>query len=960
MAAHAHKSMSKLAKAVRSLGLCNWSENQKSRLGLESLESRQYLTLLGISPNSPIIVFDSTGVINYSAANETFDVSGTPLRFLSTTPPGTVIDQSPTLAIHIKVDNSGNLIGSGAASSDITITGGVDVDGDSVDDYTGTLLTGKILAFGSTNGGLTTNSFDMQFTAVGGSLAPLYAGQDIGVDVSSENSTTFTGVFTSDFTGGAKGTVGPVPTLPGSISGIKYQDLTGNGFSSDDTPLGGTTIDLFNDANADNVPDGPAIATTVSAAGTGAFSFGNLQPGTYLVQEEVPAGYQQTAPLSPSFYDVTVGSGQNVTGKNFDNEKLGSISGYKYLDVSGNGFSNDDTPLGGVTINLFKDADSDGKLTAADGAAVATTTTAAGTGAYSFNNLVPGTYFVQESVPSGYAQTAGGTYTVVMTGQTVTGDNFDDAKVGSISGYKYLDVTGNGFTSDDTPLGGVTIDLFKDMNNDGKLTSADGAAIATASTAAGTGAYSFNNLLPGTYFVQEVVPTGYQQTAGGTYKVVMTGQTCTGDNFDDEKLGSISGIKYKDLQGDGYTPDDTPLGGVTVNLYKDVNGDGVLSSSDGAAIATTTTANGTGAYSFNNLTPGKYLVAEVVPTGWLRTGPTNVGYYAATITGAGTIVTGDNFDDYQIGDCITDIKNVYYKDGYNTFTDLTGNTNEGDKVTVTFTVKPGEAPMQYTLVVYKAPGPSFDANTSMQQTIYQVSTGTFGPGTYSLSVTLPYSYYQVDFICGQALKVLGPAGSNIYYSQQNRLIDSDNDGTNSDITGLSAQASFWASSKGQALIKGLNVTSGNTNPTALANWLASTFPKLAGTSSGANNLTGKHDSDIAAAMLALYSGGQTLQADLLATALDVYVSTISLGGATTAITADGFTPTTAGLGASVFNVGSNGAAFGVSNNSTQTVLQLLQGVNNLAVSGNPYNGNSSLKNQAINILTLVDEYGLVS
>ncbi|HEY1628786.1 MAG TPA: hypothetical protein VGF52_02940, partial [Tepidisphaeraceae bacterium] len=336
-------------------------------------------------------------------------------------------------------------------------------------------------------------------------------------------------------------------------------------------------------------------------------------------------------------------------------------------------------------------------------------------------------------------------------------------------------------------------------------------------------------------------------------------------------------------------------------------------------------------------------------------------FYTAVITGAGNAVSGDNFDDYQIGDCINDIKNVYYKVGNYTFTDLSGNTNEGQKVTVTFTVKPGESPMQYTLVVYKAPGPSFDANTSMQQTIYQVSTGTFGPGTYSLSVTLPYSYYQVDFICGQALKILGPAGSNIYYTPQNRLIDSDNDGTNSDITGLSADAKFWASAKGQALIKGLNVTSSNANPTVLANWLASTFPKLAGTSAGAaNNLTGKHDSDIAADILSLFNTGNTLQGDLLATGLDVYVSTISLGGNTSAITAAGFTPTTAGLGASVFNVGSNGSAFGVANNSTQTVLALLKGVNNQAVNGSPYNGNSTLKNQAINILSLVDEYGLVS
>src|SRR5262249_14431854 len=78
-----------------------------------------------------------------------------------------------------------------------------------------------------------------------------------------------------------------------------------------------------------------------------------------------------------------------------------------------------------------------------------------------------------------------------------------------------------------------------------------------------------------------------------------------------------------------------------------------------------------------------------------------------------------------------------------------------------------------SLVSYDAPGPSFDPNTASQQTIHALASGTFDPGPHSLSVTLPDNYYQVDFVLGQAITQLGPAGSSIFYSAQGRLLSAD-------------------------------------------------------------------------------------------------------------------------------------------------------------------------------------------
>ena len=109
--------------------------------------------------------------------------------------------------------------------------------------------------------------------------------------------------------------------------------------------------------------------------------------------------------------------------------------------------------------------------------------------------------------------------------------------------------------------------------------------------------------------------------------------------------------------------------------------------------------------------------------------------------------------------------------------DLRGQTTEGDRITVTFSIAdPGSFVVSF--VSYTAPDPYFDADHASQQEIYQVATGTFSQGgPYTLTVNIPNSYYQVDFVCGYVIDQLGPAGSNIFYTPQDRLKSADNGGT---------------------------------------------------------------------------------------------------------------------------------------------------------------------------------------
>ena len=79
-----------------------------------------------------------------------------------------------------------------------------------------------------------------------------------------------------------------------------------------------------------------------------------------------------------------------------------TISGTKYLDLTGNGFSVRRHPAG-----RRDDQPLPGRTSGTPTTLVATTTTASD-GTYSFTVNTPGTYYVQESVPSGYVQTGGG------------------------------------------------------------------------------------------------------------------------------------------------------------------------------------------------------------------------------------------------------------------------------------------------------------------------------------------------------------------------------------------------------------------------------------------------------------------------------------------------------------------------------------------------------------------------
>ena len=240
-------------------------------------------------------------------------------------------------------------------------------------------------------------------------------------------------------------------------------------------------------------------------------------------------------------------------------------------------------------------------------------------------------------------------------GTDLPGDNVtdsDDADVvlyASLGDYVWEDTDADGVQdAGESPIQGVTVKLYKDVDGDGVAEPGadDGAAIATDTTDA-SGLYGFDDLVPGDYFVQFTKPTGYDKaspsTAGSASDPTdsdadaTTGLTdvttlISGENDPTwdagfYKYAKLGDYVWEDKDADGVQDTgESAIQGVTVKLYKDVDGDGVAEpgADDGAAIATDTT-DASGLYEFDNLVPGDYFVQFTKPTGYDKASPSTAG-----------------------------------------------------------------------------------------------------------------------------------------------------------------------------------------------------------------------------------------------------------------------------------------------------------------------------------------------
>jgi hypothetical protein len=175
--------------------------------------------LLGVIPAEPLFKYNSGGTTTFDSATGTVVVNATPFEF---TPAGGApliiypLGTSPTVLTAISLDTDCNLVGGDPGGDDLTVSGDIDINGDFVPEYTGVLLTGEVVGFGTDTNPLPSSAlFDTRFVITGGALVgsgDYVLGAEIGMTLTVE-ANNFTGDCSADWSGGAKGNIGSVETI---------------------------------------------------------------------------------------------------------------------------------------------------------------------------------------------------------------------------------------------------------------------------------------------------------------------------------------------------------------------------------------------------------------------------------------------------------------------------------------------------------------------------------------------------------------------------------------------------------------------------------------------------------------------------------------------------------------------------------------------------------------------------
>jgi hypothetical protein len=163
-----------------------------------------------------------------------------------------------------------------------------------------------------------------------------------------------------------------------------------------------------------------------------------------------------------------------------------------------------------------------------------------------------------------------------------------------------------------------------------------------------------------------------------------------------------------------------------------------------------------------------------------------------------------------------------------------------------------------------------------------------------------------------------------------------------------ATIGFWHNNNGQALIDQLNGGGSTGTATNLGTWLATNFPHLYGADVDPSNpyeqnLNGATNAVVASFYLnSLFDahGLYKTYAQVMAVALASYATSSTLAGGTYA-QPYGFNVSAGGTGTDIYNVGSDGSALGLPNNSNQSVLDILAAADALAASTTNFNSKLS-------------------
>jgi hypothetical protein len=368
-------------------------------------------------------------------------------------------------------------------------------------------------------------------------------------------------------------------------------------------------------------------------------------------------------------------------------------------------------------------------------------------------------------------------------------------------------------------------------------------------------------------------------------------------------LADLSGTVFNDLNNNGQIdPGDAGLEGVHMRL---------VGTDDRGPVDRAAVTDAGGGYSFDHLRPGNYTVTEVDQPAGLLDGKETAGTLGGTV---------DNLQDSNVIDGIVVHVDDADAPGYN-FGEIQPSRIQGlvwEDFNADGQVNFGENAIEGAQVRLTG---TDDRDNAVDIVMATDSRGIsefsdLRPGNYTLTETQPAGYVDGKDSLGIVNGV--PTGDATVNDRFSGIVlpRPGSDGVNYDFgerpapdgpvgCRQTATIGFWQNKHGQALIKALN---GGPESTQLGNWLAATFPNMYGATAGASNLSGMTNSQVAEMYKSLFKrngktspgGPPKLDAQVMATALAVYVTNADLAGTTAA--SYGFRVTDNGVGISTIQV----------------------------------------------------------
>ena len=218
---------------------------------------------------------------------------------------------------------------------------------------------------------------------------------------------------------------------------------------------------------------------------------------------------------------------------------------------------------------------------------------------------------------------------------------------GQMTGYVYNDKDQSGtLTAGDTPLAGVTVQLYTDPTGTGT----PGALLQITTTSA-SGYYQFLNLNTRHYVVVSTDLPGFTSSAPLNNRLAINLTTLSASANNDffqyqpspNLYSTISGTVWNDINGNGTNDaGETGVAGVELDLVQDVNTNGLADPGEPVVASVTTDTNGN--YSLADITPGNYVIRETYPYGYYTTGSSqHTNYTQIALTVSATTSTNNNF-----------------------------------------------------------------------------------------------------------------------------------------------------------------------------------------------------------------------------------------------------------------------------------------------------------------------------